>query len=413
MSDEEQRSDEQTPEEAPSPEETPAAEEAAAAEEPRGRGASALRRRPRPRRLRAEEPAAEDAPESDEAPAAEEAPQPRSPPPRRPAEPKAEHRADAGDKKEKKPEVVPGAELDPIAIEPERELSAEERARREAEEEERARREAELIGGRAEDAPLAAKPAKLSGDARFLATGKRKSSVARVIAEPGQRHDRGQQAQARGVLPAVLPAVGGQAAAGPDRLRGQRRRARARARRRHLGPGRRGPPRHRPGPLRRRPELRPELKRRGMLTRDARVKERRKAGLKKARKSRSSPSAEPPGRWRSADSSAPTGSGGAVGDFLTADLAMRLGRAAALAAEAERPQVADHPRHPRVGPDARGRPRGRDRLGRRRRDARRRAADAGGLGPRPPARLRPRGGRLGLAQPLRRQRHQVLRALAG
>ena len=32
------------------------------------------------------------------------------------------------------------------------------------------------------------------------------------------------------------------------------------------------------------PELRGELKRRGFLTRDARVKERRKAGLKKARK---------------------------------------------------------------------------------------------------------------------------------
>jgi small subunit ribosomal protein S9 len=32
------------------------------------------------------------------------------------------------------------------------------------------------------------------------------------------------------------------------------------------------------------PALRPELKRRGMLTRDSRVKERRKAGLKKARK---------------------------------------------------------------------------------------------------------------------------------
>jgi small subunit ribosomal protein S9 len=31
-------------------------------------------------------------------------------------------------------------------------------------------------------------------------------------------------------------------------------------------------------------ELRPELKRRGFLTRDARAKERRKAGLKKARK---------------------------------------------------------------------------------------------------------------------------------
>ena len=32
------------------------------------------------------------------------------------------------------------------------------------------------------------------------------------------------------------------------------------------------------------PELRPELKRRGMLTRDDRRKERKKAGLKKARK---------------------------------------------------------------------------------------------------------------------------------
>ena len=32
------------------------------------------------------------------------------------------------------------------------------------------------------------------------------------------------------------------------------------------------------------PELRSELKRRGLLTRDARIKERRKAGLKKARK---------------------------------------------------------------------------------------------------------------------------------
>jgi small subunit ribosomal protein S9 len=32
------------------------------------------------------------------------------------------------------------------------------------------------------------------------------------------------------------------------------------------------------------PALRPELKRRGLLTRDARAKERKKAGLKKARK---------------------------------------------------------------------------------------------------------------------------------
>ena len=44
---------------------------------------------------------------------------------------------------------------------------------------------------------------------------------------------------------------------------------------------------------------------------------------------------------------------------------------------------------------------------------RRRAADAGRLDPGPPARLRPRRGRLRLAQPLRRQRDQVLRRAAG
>src|SRR5689334_19902868 len=81
----------------------------------------------------------------------------------------------------KKEDVVPGAELDPIAIEPERELDAEERARREADEEERLRRERELIGDVDEDAPVAAAPAKLEGDASYAATGKRKSSVARVI----------------------------------------------------------------------------------------------------------------------------------------------------------------------------------------------------------------------------------------
>ena len=47
--------------------------------------------------------------------------------------------------------------------------------------------------------------------------------------------------------------------------------------------------------------------------------------------------------------------------------------------------------------------------GGRRRAARRRAADAGGLDPRPPPRPRPGGRRLGLPQPLARQRDQVLR----
>src|SRR5581483_7678028 len=118
-----------------------------------------------------EEALAEDAAAEDDS-AAEEAAEPAS------AQPSGE----GG--KGKKEEVVPGAELDPIAIEPERELDAEERARREAEEEERLSRERELIGD-TEDVPLAAKPAKLSGDASYAATGKRKSSVARVILRPG------------------------------------------------------------------------------------------------------------------------------------------------------------------------------------------------------------------------------------
>jgi small subunit ribosomal protein S9 len=101
-------------------------------------------------------------------------------------QPRAQQSAPARQEGGKKEDVVPGAELDPIAIEPERELDAEEKARREAEEEERLRRERELIGDVDEDAtPVAAKPAKLEGDTSYAATGKRKSSVARVILRPG------------------------------------------------------------------------------------------------------------------------------------------------------------------------------------------------------------------------------------
>ena len=57
------------------------------------------------------------------------------------------------------------------------------------------------------------------------------------------------------------------------------------ARRRRLGPGRRAAPRHLARADRGRSRTcASELKRRGFLTRDARVKERKKAGLKKARK---------------------------------------------------------------------------------------------------------------------------------
>jgi small subunit ribosomal protein S9 len=191
---------------------------------------------------------------------------------------------DAAKGKQKKEEVVPGAELDPIAIEPERELDAEERARQEAEAEERARRERELIGDVEVEAPLAAKPAKLSGDARFAATGKRKSSVARVILVPGNGSIEVNKRTLEEYFPrSYLQSVAKQ----PLVQSGYEGNVDVRIRVHGGGiSGQAAAVRH--GIARALcdvdPQLRPELKRRGMLTRDARVKERRKAGLKKARK---------------------------------------------------------------------------------------------------------------------------------
>jgi small subunit ribosomal protein S9 len=233
----------------------------------------------------AQQPAAEDAPP--EEPKAEDTPE--EPPAEEPPaeEPPAEEPAASskeGGGKEKRAEVVPGAELDPIAIEPERELDAEERARREAEEEERRRREAELTAEEVEQAPLAAKPAKLSGDARYLATGKRKASVARVILTPGN----GAIEVNRRKLEEYFPRVYLQSLAKQPLVQsGYEGNVDVRVRVRGGGiTGQAAAVRH--GIARALcdvdPELRRELKRRGMLTRDARVKERRKAGLKKARK---------------------------------------------------------------------------------------------------------------------------------
>ena len=207
-----------------------------------------------------EEALAEDAATEDDS-AAEEAAAPAEEAP-------AEQPSSEG--KAKKEDVVPGAELDPIAIEPERQLDAEERARQEAEEEERARRERELIGeGEEEAAPLAAQPAKLSGDASYSATGKRKSSVARVIIRPGDGTIQVNKRTLEEYFPReYLQSVAKQ----PLVQSGYEGTVDVRIRV------------HGGSLAEVDPELRPELKRRGMLTRDARVKERRKAGLKKARK---------------------------------------------------------------------------------------------------------------------------------
>ena len=280
MADEEkQQPDEGTPEE------QQAGEQAAPEEYPPSEGGSPERGvsdEPPPEEALAEDAAAEDDTPAEESSAPpEEAPADQAPPEKAPAEQPAAEAPKTGGKKG---EVVPGAELDPIAIEPERELDAEERARREAEEEERARRERELIGDEDESAPVAAKPAKLSGDASYAATGKRKSSVARVILRPGDGSILVNKRTLEEYFPrAYLQSVAKQALAQSGYEGNVDVRVRV-----HGGgiSGQAAAVRH--GIARALcdvdPALRPELKRRGMLTRDARVKERRKAGLKKARK---------------------------------------------------------------------------------------------------------------------------------
>jgi small subunit ribosomal protein S9 len=193
------------------------------------------------------------------------------------AKPKAE---------EKKKDVIPGADLEPIAVEPEeRPLSAEEQARVEAEEEERARREAELVGGTEEEPSAASRaPAKMKGDARYLATGKRKTSIARVTLLPGSGKIEVNKRALEEFFPRPLHQT---IARQPLTTTGYEGSVDVRVRVHGGGiSGQAGAVRH--GIARALtevdPELRGELKRRGFLTRDARAKERKKAGLKKARK---------------------------------------------------------------------------------------------------------------------------------
>ena len=251
--------EENAPEEQQAPEEESAPEEQAAAEE------------------QSEAPAPEEALAED---AATEADEPQEP---------EQAEAKAGEPrpgKEKGSDLPPGAELDPIALEPERQLSAEERARLEAEAEERARLEAEATADAPEEgvegAPRTA--AELAGDARSLATGKRKSSIARVTIMPGD----GKFEINRRSLQEYFPRPLHQSTAlQPLTVAGYEGTVDVRVNVKGGGiGGQAGAVRH--GIARALteidPELRGELKRRGFLTRDARVKERRKAGLKKARK---------------------------------------------------------------------------------------------------------------------------------
>jgi small subunit ribosomal protein S9 len=283
MSDETNETSEQRPEEtSESAEPAPVAEENGADAQPVDEAAAAGSEGDNP----ADEPQrdedaavalAEDAAtENDEA--AEEAPAAES---EAPAEPEGREEP----KKEDKKDVIPGANLEPIAIEPQgRELSAEERAALEAEEEEKARREAELAAAESDTAVADRAPAKMESGARFLATGKRKSSIARIILKPGDGKFQINGRELEEFFPRPLHQT---MVKQPLVVSGYEGNVDVRVRVHGGGvSGQAGAIRH--GIARALTEidaeLRGDLKRRGFLTRDARVKERRKAGFKKARK---------------------------------------------------------------------------------------------------------------------------------
>jgi small subunit ribosomal protein S9 len=214
-----------------------------------------------------EEPAAEEGAE----PAAEEAP----------ARPRARKEKEGGGQEE----VIPGAHLEPdLVLEEQRPEGGEYDEYGEYVEAEAGAEEGEPGEEGAEPAPVAHTPLELAADARYNATGKRKSAIARVILKPGEgtytvngRHldeyfprvrlqrMASQPLEAAGYatrMDVVARIHGGGVSAQANALRHGIARALVEAD----------------------PALRAELKRRGYLTRDPRQKERKKAGLKKARK---------------------------------------------------------------------------------------------------------------------------------
>jgi small subunit ribosomal protein S9 len=180
---------------------------------------------------------------------------------------------------------IPGADLIPdIVSEGEEFLDAEARAAAEAEAEARAAREAEERDSEEHSQPIADAAIDLAAGARYTATGKRKTAVARVILKPGSGtyainskllDDYFPRETLRRVIRQPLEAVGYDARMDVvARMHGGGVAAQAEALRHGISRAL----------IVADPNLRGELKRRGFLTRDPRVKERKKAGLKKARK---------------------------------------------------------------------------------------------------------------------------------
>ena len=255
----------ETPEEQPEPaepvvEETPAAEPVAeepVAEEPVAEEPAA--EEPVAEEPVAEEPVAEE-PEEEEG-ALEEAPAPRV----KPAVPGAHLEVDIVP--EGVDPLAPEQPSDPYAIEEYEEPQAEEEGDRD-----------ELVE------PIATAAIDLAAGARYRATGKRKTAIARVMLRPGTGaylvngralDEHFPRATLQRNIRQPLETVGYEERMDVvARLHGGGISAQAGALRHGISRAL----------LEADPNLRGELKRRGFLTRDSRAKERKKAGLKKARK---------------------------------------------------------------------------------------------------------------------------------
>jgi small subunit ribosomal protein S9 len=229
--------------------------------------------------------------EAEEAPAPEEPAAEAEEPPAEGEQPAAQEGAPAqrprgrrGQRGGEQEEVIPGAHLEPdLVLEEQRPEGEYGEYDQYAEAEGVAGEEGEGEDS-AEPAPVAHTPLELAADARYHATGKRKSAIARVILKPGEgtytingRHFdeyfprvrlqrmASQPLEAAGYatrMDVVARIHGGGVSAQANALRHGIARALVEAD----------------------PALRAEMKRRGYLTRDPREKERKKAGLKKARK---------------------------------------------------------------------------------------------------------------------------------
>ena len=219
--------------------------------------------------------------EPEQQPAGEPEQQPAGEPDQQQPRGRQRERGGRGDQEE----VIPGAHLEPDLVLEEQRAEGEYGEYDEyADSEGAAPEDAEAGDEAAEPAPVAHTPLELAADARYNATGKRKSAIARVILKPGEgtytingRHldeyfprvrlqrMASQPLEAAGYqtrMDVVARIHGGGVSAQANALRHGIARALVEAD----------------------PALRAELKRRGYLTRDPRQKERKKAGLKKARK---------------------------------------------------------------------------------------------------------------------------------